>query len=287
MATYLCFSDECGEYKKNITPCQLKSHPYYLRATLIIDSSEWKEFNSKFQNLKSTYSIPLTQEIKWAEVWRLICHREYGVKLGQKEAARRLLIYNHEELLELIRQSLEIINSLNTKYIIVTFTDNSKTNRHDVRHIMKFHIQELMQRVNMSSKKNLSVFFIDSINEDINTLLKDIYHEIYTSGDFIEHYDNVMDSIAMKFSHHSTGIQITDYICGVFSSILKCDENNHEQYDEVIQMFFDSVFPNLRRGTNGLMGYGIREIPINLNLRSSLRGKLISLKKEYDKIIDD
>ena len=58
----------------------------------------------------------------------------------------------------------------------------------------------------------------------------------------------------------TVGIQIADYISGAFSSILKASIDN--DYSRGIKMFYESVYPNLRRDLYGkIQGYGIREVP--------------------------
>jgi hypothetical protein len=44
MSIYVGFSDECGSYKVGKTQKYLKSHPFYIRSTLIINASR------RFQN---------------------------------------------------------------------------------------------------------------------------------------------------------------------------------------------------------------------------------------------
>ena len=76
----------------------------------------------------------------------------------------------------------------------------------------------------------------------------------------LKNYKFIKDSLNIENSHHSVGIQITDYISGAFSSILKASIDS--DYSRGVKMFFDHVHPNLRRSWNGtIQGYGIREVP--------------------------
>lgn len=68
--TYFCFSDECGDYYMNINTKQLLNHPFYVRATFIMNSSEWKYLNKRFRELRKKHGIP-NGEIKWANLWSL------------------------------------------------------------------------------------------------------------------------------------------------------------------------------------------------------------------------
>ena len=71
MSTYFGFSDECGDYLQGINEKQLKTHPFYIRSTLLINSSEWKKLNSLFQHLKTTYELPKHKEVKWSYLWQI------------------------------------------------------------------------------------------------------------------------------------------------------------------------------------------------------------------------
>ena len=51
MSTYFAFSDECGDYVQHISKRQLKIHPFYIRATLLINSDEWKKLNTGLRTL--------------------------------------------------------------------------------------------------------------------------------------------------------------------------------------------------------------------------------------------
>jgi hypothetical protein len=112
-------------------------------------------------------------------------------------------------------------------------------------------------------------------------MFREIYYTLFEDGDFIDKYLFIKDSLNIENSHHSVGIQIADYISGSFSSILK--SNNYSDYELGINMFFNYVCPNLRRGgTSGVHGYGIREVPSSPPTRRWLSNKIKVLKKEFD-----
>ncbi|MGD0340492.1 MAG: DUF3800 domain-containing protein [Bacteroidales bacterium] len=283
MPTYFCFSDECGDYLQKITQKQLKIHPYYLRATIMIDSKEWKKIKNDFIQLKNKYGLPINEEIKWSYIWQL---RKYQIEdwfIPEDKPFKFLENFDYQLLFAFIDESLNLINMLDYKKIILTFTDNSSMLSIPPKKIFKFHIQEMMQRIEMAlqhNNENLAVIFIDPVSEERNKYFREIYYEIFTNGDKIEEYKHIKDSLNIEYSHHSVGIQIADYICGAFNSILKC--NNMGKYEQGIQMFFKSVFPNIRSYKGTMYGYGIREVPRNHLQREMLLKKVESFSKSIN-----
>jgi hypothetical protein len=106
-----------------------------------------------------------------------------------------------------------------------------------------------------------------------NKYFRDIYSELFLNGDFIKEYNHIKDSINIEFSHHSVGIQIADYISGVFGAFLKGIDN--KGYTRGANMFKEKVYPHLRKSPSGLiMGYGIREVPSSTIFRRYIKDNL-------------
>ncbi len=114
----------------------------------------------------------------------------------------------------------------------------------------------------------MAVLFFDPVNENTDNFFRDAYFELYNSGDFINEYKHIKDSLNIENSHQSVGIQLADYISGTFSACLKGINSNN--YDRGKQMFYKYVYPNLRRNNGDFWGFGIREVPSNLNYRLEL-----------------
>ena len=278
--TYFCFSDECGDYKPNMTAKQLKTHPYYIRTTLLINSNEWKALNNSFRKIKTKYSLPLNKELKWANLWTLRNFQKNKKEIPAKYDIKYLEKVDYHTLIDFVEESLSLINSLNEKKIIATYTKNSNVPATNEKSMMSFHLQEHMQRLEMElqvDEDNLGVLFIDPISNEKNELFRSIYYELFENGDFIEKYKFIKDSLNIENSHHSVGIQIADYISGAFSSILKASIDN--DYARGVKMFYDYVYPNLRRGFGeAIQGYGIREVPRNKLNRDWLIGQMKNFK---------
>lgn len=278
--TYFCFSDECGDYKPSMTAKQLRIHPYFMRTTLLMNSNEWKILNNNFRQLKTKYSLPLDKELKWANLWTLRNFQMNKKEIPVKYDIKYLEKVDYHILIEFVDEALSLINSLNEKKIIATYTKNATVAAINEKSMMAFHLQEHIQRLEMElqvDEGNLGVLFIDPISNEKNEMFRQIYYELFEGGDFIEKYKFIKDSLNIENSHHSVGIQIADYISGAFSSILKASIDN--DYSRGVKMFYDYVYPNLRKSWSGeIQGYGIREVPRSRINRDWLIGQMNNFK---------
>lgn len=275
MPTYFAFSDECGDYVQHISKRQLRIHPYYIRATLLMNSSEWKRLNSGLRDLKIKYKIAVNSEIKWQYLWAIRNYQKKGLKIPEKEPYKFLENHTYKQLIDFVSDCLSLINGLDEKKIILTFTDNGKTSYNRVKTILRFHLEEIMQRVEMDLQHdwaNLAVLFIDPVSEQKNKYFREIYSELYERGGLINNFTHIKDSLNIEQSHHSVGIQIADFVAGAFSAVLK--SNGKGNYAKGIEMFKNSILPNIRQLNGDIFGYGIREVPKSRLLRESIRKKI-------------
>lgn len=279
--TYFCFSDECGDYMQKMSLKQLEIHPFYIRTTLLINSSEWKQLNSLFRDLKIKYSFPLSGEIKWSNLWTIKKFQTDGKKNPFQGNLKYFEKFSYETLVKFVDESVGLLNSLKEKKVIITYTKNSLKNSISKKTILTYHLQEHIQRLEMefqTNSKNLGVLFIDPLNDENDGLLRNIYNDLFENGDFISEYKHIKDSLNFENSHHSVGIQMADYISGTFNSILKTTPKNN--YTNGVEMFYKHVYLNLRRsGSGNIQGYGIREVPSNPELRDWLKNKIKHFKK--------
>ncbi|MDD2608004.1 MULTISPECIES: DUF3800 domain-containing protein [Bacteroidales] len=278
--TYFCFSDECGDYKPNLTDIQLRNHPFYIRTTLLMNSNEWKTLNLNFRELKKKYGLSISKEIKWANLWTLRSFQKNKKKIPERFRLQHIEQIDYHVLIDFVEESLALINLLNEKKIIATYTKNSNRYPTNEKSMISFHLQEHMQRLEMElqvDEGNLGVLFFDPIGNEKNEMFRQFYYELFENGDYIESYKFIKDSLNIENSHHSVGIQLADYISGAFSSILKASIDN--DYSRGVKMFYESVYPNLRRGRNGeIQGYGIREVPRSVPTRNWLVGQMNNFK---------
>ena len=180
--------------------------------------------------------------------------------------------YDYHDLVEFVEKCLNLLNELEFKKIIISHTDNLKCSRINEKSMLKMHLQEHMQRIEMQIQtrkdENLAVLFFDPVCENTDKLLRDIYFDLFNSGDFIDSYKNIKDSLNIEHSHQSVGIQLADYISGTFSAFLKGRDSAN--YDRGKQMFYNYVYPNLRTYNGTMWGVGIREVPSDMSYRRRL-----------------
>jgi hypothetical protein len=272
MSIFFGFSDECGTYQTEKTKKHLSVHPHYIRSTLMINADEWKTLNNSFRQIKCAYGFPLDREIKWAYLWQL---RNYQIKkqiIPSNKDFKFLEKYDYHVLIDFVEKCLNLLNQIGYKKIIVTHTDNANCARIGEKSMLKMHLQEHMQRIEMEIQSridnNLAILFFDPVCESTDKLLRDVYFDLFNSGDFIDSYKHIKDSLNIEHSHQSVGIQLSDYISGTFSSFLKGRDSTN--YDRGKQMFYRYVYPNLRKNYGTIWGVGIREVPSNIVYRRTL-----------------
>lgn len=284
MSIYFGFSDENGTYQKEKTRKYLNVHPYYIRSTLLIKADDWKRINNSFKELKTLYSLPLEREIKWAYLWQLRNFQIKKQRIPSNKDFKFLEEYDYHDLIEFVENCLELLNLIDFKKIIITHTDNINCARINEKAILKMHLQEHMQRIEMQiqtkNEENLAVLFFDPVCENTDKLLRDIHFDLFNSGDFISVYKHIKDSLNIEHSHQSVGIQLADYVSGAFSAFLKGRDSSN--YNRGKQMFYKFVHPNLRVYNGTIWGVGIREVPSDMIYRKKLFSEMNMDKEKFN-----
>lgn len=275
MATFFVFSDESGQYKQSRTPKFIKSHPLYVRSTLIMDSSEWKTLSERFFELKRIKSLPIEKEIKWEYLWEIWEYECRGKKI-QKDCMF-LESFKYKELEDFVEKSLSLLDNMQYKSIIITLTSNALDITFQEKEILQMHLQDIMERIELeftTSKDNLAVIFIDHISEELDRNLREIYSEFFRNDDFIKKYSHIKDSLNIEYSHHSVGIQLADFIAGCSHAFIRSILTN-KNFEFSKKLFKLHVFPYLRKQPGkGVFGYGIKEVPGNETFRNELKEKI-------------
>ena len=271
MSIYFAFSDENGEYKKDMNEKFIKSSPYYVRATFLMLASDWKKLNMGFRRIKQRFKLPLEKEIKWSYLWPLRNYQRDGRDIPENKPFYFLKDRDYNEVIDFVDSSLTLLSDLNYVKIIITITSNRHCPRINENDIYKMHIQDNMQRIEMElqdQEDNLCVLFIDSVSEKRNKFLRNVYFDMCQKGDFIQHYSHIKDSLNLEYSHHSVGIQFADYVAGSFGGFLKGYEKSKEIFNKRIR-------PYLRTGRNReILGFGIMEVPTSDKVRTHIMEKL-------------
>ncbi len=264
MPIYFASSDESGNFQKNASKRFIKSNPYYSRATVLMKADDWKSLSQKLVLIRKNYGIPGIVEVKWSHIWSIYKHEKDEKEIIGKKPYSLLSVYaNSSKLLDFADQVLQLLNE-------ITVSDNKEPIDMPEAWHLERHLQEHMQRIEMEIEdddSNLAIIFADPLSEKKDRWLREAYHEMYKSGDFVK-YTHIKDSLNFEYSHHSAGIQIADFIAGSFNGLLRGFSNSSE-------LFLKRVKPFLRTGQNSkIMGYGIREVPRNDKFRKSINEKL-------------
>lgn len=259
-----------------MTPKQLKAHPYYVRAVFMIDAAEWNKLNENFKQLKNEYQIPFDREFKWAYLWLML-------KEDSIHDDENLRFFKHQEnksrYYSFVEKVLQLANDLSFMRVILTYSVNNGEH-HKEFSLLKFHFQDILRRIEMEiqSGDNLAVLFIDPVNSEKDEKFRELYYSLVNEGDFIK-YSHVKDSLNIENSHHSVGIQIADFISGIFNSILKIDEIH--KYEFATNMFCKYILPNIRKYRGGKYGAGIIEIPTNSTIREQYKNKIEKVVSDF------
>lgn len=270
MSIFFAFSDESGDYGVRPEQKFISRNPYYVRATFVMRASEWKTLNQFFRNKKTEYDLPVDKEIKWSWIWQLYLYQRNNQTVSPDKSFYFLSRVHYQVLLDFVDSILSFLPQLTYHRIILTVTCNHSCPRINESDFYKMHMQELMQRVEMelqNEEENLCILFIDPVSPEKNRLFRDIYFELYKNGDFIDRYSHIKDSLNLEYSHHSVGIQVSDYIAGCLLGSLRGYTRSKEIFDGAIK-------PSLRKRDREIMGFGIREVPRNDCVRNNIAGIL-------------
>ncbi|MBZ9628141.1 DUF3800 domain-containing protein [Psychroflexus sp. CAK1W] len=260
------FSDECGSYSPIRSERQNQIHPFYLRSLFLMNGDDYKELTSKFMNLKNEFGLP-QKEIKWSHIWSLRSCQNNNKVPNEKKDFYFLKDIDYHIIIDFVEKSLLLLKELESCKTVFTITDNKSDSKFSEKDLFKMHITSLLQRVQYETQvipNDLTVLFFDPIGDKKSKLLRDTYFDIQTNGHFVKNYTHIKDSLNLEYSHHSTGIQIADYLAGVITGVLK-------SYDRSIEIFNKAVYPTLRNYNQKILGAGICEIPSNKNGRDKLR----------------
>lgn len=269
MAVKFAFSDECGHYSPIRTEKQNKVHPFYIRSLFMINGDEYRKLCHNFAILKQNFGLP-EKEIKWAYIWTLRTHYKKGTKPLEKDDCFFLKDINYHVIIDFVENSLLLLQKMEFCKTVFTITDNNSNAKFSEKDLFKMHITSLLQRVQYEVQlktEDLAVLFFDPLGENKSKLLREIYFEIQEKGDFVQNYTHVKDSLNLEFSHHSTGIQIADFLAGVMAGTLK-------GYERSVQIFNNAVKPVLRDYNNKILGAGICEVPTDSTQRQKMREHL-------------
>ena len=138
------FTYEAGAYNKLPSEPFRRSHPFYIRSNTYLSTDDYRVFQGEAQALNIRYSIPVGEEVKWSDLWE--------TKRG-KIRAEFLKGLSDDKLKGYYRRILQCATTKGSLCFLFTVTCVfTQLCYHSESELLKFHLQEAMQRVNMDAQ---------------------------------------------------------------------------------------------------------------------------------------
>ena len=257
----MIFTDEAGVYNKRPNEKFRHSNPFYIRSNARFSADDYRLFQNEIEELNQYYNIPVGEEIKWSDLWEI--HKgKYRAEFLKSKSEDTLKGYYRRVFNRAVdKKSLEFIFTVTCVYTQSCYQAEEE--------VLKFHLQEAMQRVNMDAQPNgFATIIMDELNPDKIKKLKTACHEIAVKGDFIK-YKNIYSGVLTECSSQSAGIQLADYSAGIMNGYLRRNYISKNNYEYAADLYDEFIFPHLRRHADGrIMGYGVREVPSDSGIRA-------------------
>lgn len=263
MKNHFVFTDEAGAYNKLPSEPFRRSHPFYIRSNTYLSVNDYQVFQGEVQALNKRYGIPVGEEVKWSDLWE--------TKRG-KIRAEFLKGLSEDKLKGYYRRILQYATTKDSLCFLFTVTCVfTQLCYHSESELLKFHLQEAMQRVNMDAQpEGFATIIMDELNPDKIKKLKAACHEIAVTGDLIK-YKNIYSGVLTESSSQSPGVQLADFAAGIMNGYLRGALLSRGKYEFATDLFNEFICPNLRCHADGrIMGYGVREVPSDLMIRKKL-----------------
>ena len=263
MSNYLVFTDEAGAYQAKTSESFRKTHPFYIRANVLMSMEDYRVFQDEMKKLNAMYEVPIDEEIKWADLWSLHKGKPRTTAIGKMNESRLKGYYRNVFEKATKKKSLLYVFTITNvyeKYCLI-----------EQKHVYKFHLQEAFQRVKMTlNNSDFAMFIMDELNHETVKEIKTLCYDMTMSGDFLQ-YKNIYHGVLVENSIYCPGIQLADYAAGALFGFLRGKTVNPNKYEFATELFDSFVRPNLRRDNKGkILGYGIREVPSHSSFRERL-----------------
>lgn len=260
---YYVFTDEAGTYNKCPSEKFRRNHPFYLRGNVRLSIDDYRLFQSEIQELKLKYGIPVGEELKWSDMWE-ISKGKYRADFLKSLTVNKLKGYYRRFFNRAVdKPSLQFIFTITCVY--------AQPCRQAEHEVLKFHMQEAFQRIQMETRPNgFATVIMDELNQDKVKQLKEACHRMMVEGDFVQ-YENVYHGVLTECSSQSAGVQLADYAVGIMNGYLRKHLLDRGDYSYATDLYEEFVQPHLRKHSNGtIIGYGVREVPSDSSIRQIL-----------------
>ena len=262
---YFVFTDEAGSYQSRPSEGFIKSHPFYIRANVLMSIEDYRQFQTEMQQINGMYEIPFDEEIKWSD---------FGTKY-KKGAPRTPTIaaMSADRLKGYYRKVLTTAATKESTMFLYTVTDIvGRTCRIAEDYIYQYHLQDAFQRIQMDMKADdFATFIMDELNKGAVKQIKSACHEFTVKGDFVK-YKNIYHGVLTECSLYSPGIQLADYAAGIMNGYLHRNILSPGNYQFATDLYDEFINPRLRHHAIGtICGYGVIDIPKKTSFRQQLK----------------
>lgn len=263
MNSVFVFSDEAGAYKTRPSESFRNSHPFYLRSNICLSVNDYRLFQNEVYQLNARFRVPVGEEIKWSDLWEVHNGRIRADFLNSMSEDALKGYYRNVFTFATDKASLQYLFTITCVFTNPCFLSENA--------ILKFHIQEALQRINMDARPDgFATLIMDELNQDVVRQIKAVSHDLVVTGDLIN-YQNIYSGVLVESSSQSAGIQLADYSAGVLNGYLRGALLNRGRYEYATDLYNQFIRPRLRCSYDGrIMGYGIREVPRDTQIRNVL-----------------
>lgn len=264
MSNYFVFTDEAGAYQRHPSDEHIRSHPFYIRANVLMDIDDYRQYQIAMQRISGEYEIPFDEEIKWSDLWSKTKGNPRNELIARMSVNRLKGYYRRIFETAVGKESTRFMFTV-TDIVGRTCDLNSDT-------IYRFHMQDAFQRIQMDmrSENGFATFVMDELNADTIRQIKAACHAFTMQGDFVQ-YKHLYQGVLIENSLYSPGIQLADYSAGVMNGYLRRMIISPDNYQFATDLYDEFIRPRLRCHANGkVVGYGVIDIPKHTTFRGQI-----------------
>ena len=263
MSNYFVFTDEAGAYQRYPSDKHIRSHPFYVRANVLMSIDDYRQYQIDMQRINGEYGIAYDEEIKWSDLWSKIKNNPRNGLMAQIPESRLKGYY---------RKVFETATTKSSTQFLFTVTDIvGRSCNLKEENVYRFHLQDVFQRIQMDMRSDdFATFVMDELNKKTIQQIKSACREFTTNGDFVN-YKNLYQGVLTENSLFCPGIQLADYAAGVMNGYLRREVFCLEKFEFAADLYERFICPNLRHHADGrIVGYGVIDIPKRTSFRDVL-----------------
>jgi hypothetical protein len=246
---YLLFMDESGTPPK---PGGGLEPRYFVVAGVIIPEQAWHTLRDGLMGLK------IRRKIRGELKWRYFAPNNDD----ERNPMRQLPQEARDEIRAEVYKLISGTRSIKTIACVVSnpaaYEMQSVNEQSDIYHLgykgvterFQYHLQNLSREI---GEKQFGVIIADHRGSNDDKLLRQVHQKLlYSKGEFISNYKNLIEGLFLEPSHLSIGIQLADLAAG---AVWRKFERGDERW-------FDALLPSFRRSARGeIDGFGLVRSP--------------------------